>query len=89
MEERIALLEKQIEEQKIVFETYVKGEVEKTNAITSFISGYRDFLTKYQLEHDAVLKKFEELDIAIDLIIKLRQGDEKIKNLNEQIEKFK
>ena len=89
MEERIAMLEKQLEEQQIAFENYINGEIEKTKSITVLANSYSNFLNKYQIEHDAVLKKFEELDTNIEMIIKLREGDEKIRQLNEEIKKFK
>ncbi|MFN7044546.1 MAG: hypothetical protein ACK4M1_05065 [Flavobacterium sp.] len=88
MEEKILILEDKVNQLKIDFENYIKSETEKTNAITSLINGYLEFLKKYEIEHDAVIKKFEEIDSVIELIIKLRKGDETIQKLKDSIDKI-
>lgn len=89
MEDRILLIENKIEKLRINFENYIKSEVEKTKALTTFIEGYLEFLKKEEIEHDTVLKKFEELDSIVELMIKLRKGDEAIQNLRDSIDKLK
>lgn len=89
MEARILLLEDKIDKLKIDFEAYVQSELEKTVALNSFVKGYLDFLNKYEIEHSAVLKKFDEIDTIVDLMIKLRNGDEAIQNLKDSINKLK
>lgn len=49
MEERLLLIEDKIEKLRFDFENYIKSEVEKTKALTSFIEGYLEFLKSTKL----------------------------------------